>query len=108
MDKKYDVVITKTAEDDLNEIVLYIAQDDLQIALKILGRLQEKVLSLKLFPEKGRIIPELKDQNIIEYREIIESPWRIVYRIDKSKVFILNIIDGRRNVQDLLMKKLMK
>ena len=107
MDKTYDVVMTKTAENDLNEIILYIAQDNIQIALNIFERLQKRVLSLKHFPEKGRVVPELKDQNIVEYREIIETPWRVFYKIGEEKVFVLNIIDGRRNVQDILMTKLM-
>jgi len=106
--KTYTVNITQNAEDDLDEIILYIAQDNPQTALKILDKLQKRILSLKNFPERGRWVPELLDKNIKDYRELIESPWRIIYRIDDNDIYILMVIDGRRNVGDILMKKLMK
>jgi len=105
--KTYAVNITQNAEDDLDEIILYIAQDNTQAALRILDRLQKKILSLKNFPERGRWVPELLDKNIKDYRELIESPWRIIYKIDDNDVYILMVIDGRRNVGDILTKKLM-
>jgi len=105
--KTYAVNITQNAEDDLDEIILYIAQDNTQTALKILDRLQKKILSLKNCPERGRWVPELLDKNIKDYRELIESPWRIIYKIDAHDVYVLMIIDGRRNVSDILMKKLL-
>jgi addiction module RelE/StbE family toxin len=105
--KTYTVNITQNAEDDLDEIILYIAQDNPQTALKILDKLQKRILSLKNFPERGRWVPELLDKNIKDYRELIESPWRIIYRIDDNDIYILMVIDGRRNVGDILMKKLM-
>jgi toxin ParE1/3/4 len=106
--KEYSVTVTQTAEDDLDEIILYIAEDNVQIALKILDKLQNRINTLKYFPEKGRRVPELLDKNIKEYRELIEAPWRIIYKIENNDVNVITIIDGRRNVQDILMKKLMK
>jgi toxin ParE1/3/4 len=103
----YSVNITQNAENDLDEIILYIAQDSAQTALKILDRLQKKIYSLKNYPERGRRVPELLDKNIKDYRELIESPWRIIYKIENNDVHILMVIDGRRNVTDILMKKLM-
>jgi toxin ParE1/3/4 len=104
----YTVNITQNAENDLDEIILYIAQDNTQTALKILDRLQKKIYSLKNYPERGRRVPELLDKNIRDYRELIESPWRIIYKIENNDVYILMVIDGRRNVSDILMKKLLK
>jgi toxin ParE1/3/4 len=106
--KEYSVTATQMAEDDLDEIILYIAEDNVQIALKVLDRLQYKINSLKYFPERGRRVPELLDKNIKDYRELIETPWRIIYKIENNDVNIITIIDGRRNVQDILTKKLMK
>jgi toxin ParE1/3/4 len=106
--KKYSVAVTQTAEDDLDDIISYIANDNAAIALKILDKSQKAINSLKHFPERGRIIPELLDKNIKEYRELIETPWRIIYRIENNDVSIITVIDGRRNVQDILTKKLIK
>jgi toxin ParE1/3/4 len=103
---KYTVQIPSSAIYDIQEIVDYIAEDNAKIALEILDRLESKVNSLKEYPERGRVVPELLNQNIMEYHEIIETPWRIIYKIVESNVFILTVIDGRRNVQDVLLRKL--
>jgi toxin ParE1/3/4 len=106
--KDYSVTVTQTAEDDMDEIILYIAEDNTTMALKILDRLQKAIDSLKYFPERGRRVPELLDRNIKEYRELIETPWRIIYKVENNDVYVITVIDGRRNVQDLLTKKLIK
>jgi addiction module RelE/StbE family toxin len=106
--KEYSVTVTQTAENDLDDIVLYIAEDNVQIALKIVDKLQNSINTLKYFPEKGRRVPELLDKNINEYRALIEAPWRIIYKIENNDVNVITIIDGRRNVQDIIMQKLMK
>ncbi|MHB9294246.1 hypothetical protein Holit_03371 [Hollandina sp. SP2] len=62
--KEYSVTVTQTAENDLDEIILYIAEDNVQIALKILDKLQNRINTLKYFPGKGRRVPELLDKNI--------------------------------------------
>jgi len=108
MIEEYIVNFTKDAEMDLDEIVSYIANDSPQNALKILNKLQSKVNSLNRMPERGRYVPELLDKNIREYRELIENPWRIFYKIDRNEVYVLAIIDGRRNIQEILMDKLMR
>ena len=101
---KYKVLIPSSVVYDIQEIVDYIAEDNASIALEILDRLENKINSLKEYPERGRVVPELLNQNIIEYHEIIETPWRIIYKIVDSNVFILTVIDGRRNVQDILLE----
>ena len=106
MDRTYEIIITNNAEQDLNDIILFIAQRDLQIALNIFEKLQTKIFSLRTFPEKGRVVPELYVHNILQYHELIENPWRIIYKIEKENVLIMTIIDGRRNVEDILLKKL--
>jgi addiction module RelE/StbE family toxin len=108
MFKEHSVTITKMAEMDIDEIVLYIAQDTVQNALKVMDRIKAKIFSLSTFPEKGHWVPELLAQNIKEYREIIEQPWRIIYKLQNEEVKILTVIDGRRNVQDILIQKLLK
>ena len=108
MIKEYTVNLTKEAETDLEEIVSYIAKDSIQNALKIFDRLHNKVNSLNKMPERGRYVPELLDKNIRDYKELIESPWRIIYKIDENKVDVLSIIDGRRNLQEILLEKLLR
>ncbi|MCL2155328.1 MAG: type II toxin-antitoxin system RelE/ParE family toxin [Leptospirales bacterium] len=106
--ERYIVNITQNAENDLNEIIMFIANNNPQNAVKIMERIQAKISTLNRFPNKGPYVPELLKRNIKQYRQIIEHPWKIIYRVDDRIVNILAIIDSRRNLQDILIKKLLK
>jgi len=106
--EKYLVNMTQNAENDLNEIILFIAQNNPQNALKILEKIQAKINTLDHFPYRGAYVPELLARNIKDYRQITESPWKIIYKVDDDVANILAIIDSRRNLQDILIKKLLK
>ncbi len=105
MKPKYKVVWANVAESDLKDIIEYISIDSPQNALKILKKIKQKASELYALPERGRIVPELKDQGILQYREIVIPPWRLIYRITERKVFALSLIDSRRNVEDILFKR---
>ena len=64
-------------------------------------------MDLYLLPNRGRLVPELKDQGILQYRELIHPPWRIIYRISENKVYVLSVLDARRNIEDILLKRLL-
>ncbi|MBN2363923.1 type II toxin-antitoxin system RelE/ParE family toxin [candidate division WOR-3 bacterium] len=103
----YSVYWSEIAYKDLDGIIDYISNDSIDIAIKILHRIKEKAESLKNFPERGRVVPELKFHHIENYREIIVSPWRIIYRIENDSVYIIAVFDGRRNFEDILMERLL-
>jgi len=103
---EYEINIPYSVQQDIEEIIEYYYEDRKEHAEKIFKSIVEKIKTLKSFPNKGRIVPELLEYNINEYREVIELYWRIIYRIEKSTVTIFAIIDGRRNVQDVLIEKL--
>jgi addiction module RelE/StbE family toxin len=106
MNKKYEVVWSNIAESDLKHIVEYVADDSPPNAAKILKRIKDKAFSLYTFPERGRIVPELREQGILQYRELIIFPWRILYRISEKKVLVLSVLDSRRNIEDILLRRL--
>jgi toxin ParE1/3/4 len=106
MSKRYDLIWAGVAENDIKEIIEYIAVDSPAEALKTFKKIRQKASSLYTLPERGRIVPELQDQGILLYRELIVPPWRILYRISKMKVYVLSILDGRQNVEDILLKRL--
>ena len=105
MKQKYKVVWADAAEADLKDIIEYISIDNPQNALNILKKIKQKTSELYALPERGRIVPELKDQGILQYREIVIPPWRLIYRIAEREVFVLSLIDSRRNVEDILFKR---
>jgi plasmid stabilization system protein ParE len=108
MTPKYQVVWATVAEHDLREIIGFISLESPGNALKILQKIKEKASSLYTLPERGRIVPELQDQGISQYRELIIPPWRLIYRIAKHEIYVLSVIDSRRNVEDILLKRLIQ
>jgi toxin ParE1/3/4 len=110
MDKmKYKVNFVSEAEEDLFQIYKYIyLNDSEEKAEKLYSKLYEKCLLLQKFPERGHIPPELNLLDIEDFLEIHYKPYRIIYRIIKSEVFIHCIIDGRRDIQKLLQERLLR
>ena len=108
MNKKYQVEWAAIAQHDLKQIIDYIAIDSPSNASLILQEIKQKVSDLYTMPDRGRIAPELKEQGIHTYRELIIAPWRVIYRISDTTVFVLSVIDSRRNVEDILLDRFTK
>jgi toxin ParE1/3/4 len=106
--KKYTVYWTKIAQDDIIEIIEYISLDSLNTAEEIFEKIKKQTIKLENFPERGRTVPELDYYNISNYRELIITPWRIIYRTEERKVHILSMIDSRRNFNDIILKRLIR
>lgn len=102
------VAWTKTAEADLECIVDFIADDSIDAALAVFARIRERAATLNNFPNKGRVVPELHQHGIIQYHELILSPWRIIYRIDGNMVYVTSVVDSRRNLEDLLLGRILR
>jgi toxin ParE1/3/4 len=105
MNRKYQVAWAETAQHDLMQIIDYIAIDNPENASRILQKIKQKVATLYTMPERGRVVQELKEQGIHTYREIVIAPWRVIYRISETVVFVLSVIDSRRNVEDILLER---
>jgi toxin ParE1/3/4 len=97
-----------TARHDLESIVRHIAHDSLDMALAVLDRLESRVAALGTHPERGRVVPELRALGVLQYQEIIERPWRILYRVQGTRVLVLAVLDGRRSVSNLLLERFVR
>ena len=102
----YRVRWSEAARADLTEIIDYIAADSPLNALNVLDRLEEAAATLTRHPERGRHIPELRELDLFLYREKIVRPWRLLYRIEGKDVFVLAVLDGRRDLAGLLLERL--
>jgi toxin ParE1/3/4 len=103
----YKIVWSKDAGDELIEIVSYYKdRAGKNIAKNIHIRIRTKVKKLLDGPKMGTIVPLLKDIGITNYRQIIENPWIIYYRIEEQIIYIVSVIDGRRNLEEILYKKI--
>lgn len=108
MTRKRVVRVTWTgiAEEDLTAIVEYLAQDNPDAALTVFDRIRSAAEELVTFPERGRIVPELYKYGISQYRELLPTPWRIIYRAGEDVAIIMAVIDGRRDQEDILLERI--
>ncbi|GAG65977.1 unnamed protein product [marine sediment metagenome] len=106
---KYNVFFLSDAEEDLYEIFNYKAKNDSVIkADKLLNNIEEVCKSLSNLPNKGHIPPELECISILDYKEIHHLPYRIIYQIINNNVYIHCILDGRRDIQEILLHRLLR
>ncbi len=104
---RYEVLITEGAERDLEAIHSYVAEfDSPRNADYVLNQLLKVVERLATFPNRGSYPRELQALGIREYRQTFFKPYRVVYRVMGKQVFIYLIADGRRDMQSLLMRRL--
>jgi plasmid stabilization system protein ParE len=106
--ERFRVRWTRTAQEDLEAIVDYVASEDMRAAREILVALQEAAAKLEFHPDRGRYVPELRLMDVFTFRELISRPWRIVYRREESTVFVLAVLDGRRDLESLLIERLVR
>ena len=108
MRKKYKVNWAGPARLDLVDIAEYIAEENPATARKIVKKIESKIANLYIQPERGRIVPELSNHGITKFRELIFPPWRVLYQIDDKFVLIFLVADGRRNLEDILFRRIMR
>ena len=102
-----EVVWAASAADDLERIVDYVAAESPLVAAKLLDRLLASAESLAALPSRGRRVPELAEHLDEDVREFVVAPYRIVYEVLQSQVLLLAVVDGRRDLQDLLLERAM-
>jgi toxin ParE1/3/4 len=105
----YRVELTRAAEQDLTEIVEYIAANDLpERAVHMLEGIEARIDGLATEPKRGSYPNELLALGVREFREVFFKPYRIIYRgfEQDSSVRVLLIADGRRSLQRLLERRL--
>ena len=104
----FEVLWTDAARLDLERIVEFIAEENPASALTVLARLERRCRTLAALPERGRIVPEARAVDVLTYRELIEEPWRIVYRYDVDRVHVMAVLDARRELSSQLLERLVR
>ena len=103
-----EVLLTRGAEQDLESIHDYIAEfDGVPNADHVLDPLSSIVEGLAQFPERGSYPRELVALGMKDYRQAMFKPYRVIYRVLGSQVVIYLIVDGRRDMQALLARRLL-
>lgn len=92
----YNVKFLQAALDDLEEIVLYLAQESRTAALRMHDKIIEKANDLTIFPKRGRLVPD-KKMSAMGFRMLGIKPYIAFYRVVENNVFIYRIIHGASN-----------
>ena len=105
----YRVYLVKAAELDILDIYNFVAHSDSHLmALELVESLESTCETLTKFPEQGRVPPELERAGIYGYRQIHFKPYRIIYQIENDSVYIICILDGRRNLSEVMQRRLLR
>jgi toxin ParE1/3/4 len=106
--RRYRVIWTESAVRDLEEIAAYFRHDSPSAARAFRDRIVNAGTSLQSLPERGRVVPELRDVGITAWRELILQPYRLLYQLKGTTVVVYVVIDSRRDVANLLFERLIR
>jgi plasmid stabilization system protein ParE len=87
------VVWLPLAVQRVTQIAQHIARDRPRAASKWVDEIFAAVTPLARFPESGRVVPEVGRDEI---REVFHGEYRIIYKLEPSRVAILTVRHGRR------------
>jgi plasmid stabilization system protein ParE len=82
---------TLHAVEQLRAIHAYIARDSERYATRTVDRITGRTQQIARFPRSGQIVLEYQTENI---REVIESPYRLIYRIDGDSIVVVAVFHG--------------
>ena len=86
---------TDRAFSHLLQIREYVALTSEVYAERVLDRLVSRSEQLETFPESGRTVPEYERSDV---RELIERPYRLIYRVLPDRVDVLAVVHRRREL----------
>ena len=90
-------IVTREAEDDIDEILAYIAVDNFAASLSLYDRFIELFEMLADNPRAGRERSELKEG----IRSFPDGNYLIFYRIWAGKVSIVRVLHSARDLDEL-------
>jgi plasmid stabilization system protein ParE len=108
MSKKLPVRWSQAAVGDLESMATHLARDSVVHAERTLEKLYSRAKTLETSPSRGRIVPELAELGLPTWWELIVSPYRVLYRVTRHSVDVLGVFDGRRDLEDVLLERLLR
>jgi len=104
MEESVVVFWTEKAKFDLKEIFdFFLTEVSEKVANSIINSILTKTKQIEINPLSGSIEPYLTNLKK-QYRRIIEGNYKIVYRIDGSRVYIIRVFDARQSPNKMKVK----
>ena len=82
----------------LAAVAEYVSLSSPVYAEHLVDRIARRLDQAREFPESGRVVPEFTR---VEIRELIESPYRLVYRVRPDAIEVLSVLHGRQQLREL-------
>jgi addiction module RelE/StbE family toxin len=92
------IIWSSTAGTKTKEILEYISEDNPSVAINLIDQFETKVEKLKLNPESGRVLPELKDDKIREI--VVHKNYGVIYQINPDTIEILTVRHFRQDFSE--------
>jgi len=103
-----EIIWSKDAGDELLEIISYIKYNTGKIAAeKIFKKIDDRVKKVSENAAGRRIAPMLMNFGINDIHQLNINPWAIFYKVENNEMKIISIIDQRRNLEEILYKKIL-
>jgi toxin ParE1/3/4 len=104
---KYKINWSRDAGEEFIDIISWYKYNaGKNVARKLYSKINSQIKKLKDMPGIGKQVQILKDIGINDYRQIIRDHWIIYYKVEGQIINIISIIDGRRNLEEILYKKI--
>ncbi len=97
-----ELIWTEPALHDLDAIADYIALENPEAARRLAQRVFEHIKQLQMHPKSGSVPKELRG---MKYRQIVEPPCRIFYRVIKNRVVILHVMRGEMRLRRAILRR---
>jgi toxin ParE1/3/4 len=98
---KNTIQLLGVAEDDLNDIITYIAADNIPAAESILAKIEKSLSCLSRHPYLGKI-PHEEELARLGYRFLVVQNYLIFYTIEEQTILIHRILHGARDYLHLI------
>ena len=103
-----EIIWSKDAGDELLDIISYIKYNAGKItAGKIYEKINEEIKKASENAKGRRIAPMLMKFGINDIHQLNINPWTLFYKVENNVMEIISIIDQRRNLEEILYKKVL-
>lgn len=106
--KRLPVRWAKSASLDLIEIVEFVKRDRPEAARKLGSSFLTEASRLRRNPRQGRVVPELLEKGIPDYRQMIVSAYRLIYTIRTEFIDMVAVVDSRRDFGAAMFQRLIR
>jgi plasmid stabilization system protein ParE len=105
----YTVLLLEEAVQDIETTYRHFRRSGTEKAARdMVSSLRKACATLSEHPERGHIPLELSRVSDLEYRQIIQNKFRIIYQVAEPNVFVFGIIHGARNISEGLKQRLLR